>query len=106
MRITEFLLARVDQEQSNAERVTAPRELGPDRSAAMDTYARRRAVIHRHHDQSVTVMATGEFQTVTRCGICIHEFTRPCRALKTLALPDRAHPDYDRAWDLAGSGAP
>lgn len=101
MRIEEFLLARVDEDETNAEGADGDRGLTPRRAHATDGFERRRAIIHRHHDQSVTVMSSGAFETVTRCGICIHEFTRPCRALKTLAAPDDAHPDYDLQWQFA-----
>lgn len=108
MRIEEFLLSRVDEDEKNAaEGAGGEYELGPNgaHAASVESFEHRRAVIHRHHDRSVTVMASGAFETVTRCGICIHEFTRPCRALRTLAVPDDQHPDYDRLWQLAAPGS-
>lgn len=91
MSIQEFLLARVDQDEAEA--------LSGSRSAAQD-FERRRAVIYRHHERSMTVMSIGKFQTVTRCSVCSGATTRPCTALRCLAQPDHGHPDYDVAWDL------
>lgn len=107
MHINEFLLARVaDDEVSAGGPSSTTYELGPNRAHASDLFERRRTAIHRHHDRSVTVMFAGKAQTISRCGMCAHEVTRPCRALRLLALPDDAHPDYDPAWsDIAAADA-
>jgi hypothetical protein len=107
MHINEFLLARVADDEAGAGAPgSTTYELGPNRAHACDLFERRRIAIHRHHDRSVTVMFAGRAQTISRCGVCAHELTRPCRALKRLALPHASHPDYDAAWsDLAAADA-
>ena len=98
MRISEFLLARVRQDEVDAEAHGYEHHF--DSHDGGGVFERRRTAIHRHHDRSITVVSTGAFQTVSRCGVCIREFTRPCRVLMSLAQADNEHPDYDHAWDL------
>lgn len=106
MRIQEFLLARVAQDEERAATThETTYELGPNRAHAVNTFERRRAVIHRHHDRLVTEMALGDFATIARCELCVHETMRPCRALRALARPDRTHPDYDTDWNVPDSSA-
>jgi hypothetical protein len=101
MRIQEFLLARVAQDESSATDTDASQyELGPNRSHQVDVFEQRRIVIDRHHDRSMTIGSGGIFQTVAQCSVCLSETIRPCRALRTLALADTAHPDYDPGWAI------
>lgn len=59
-----------------------------------------RAEIERHDDRTMTVSGgQGGVETVTRCGTCASEYTRPCRALKSSAGRYRTHPDFDPDWD-------
>jgi hypothetical protein len=65
--IKEFLLARLSEE-TDAD--TAP----------------VRAEIERHNDRSMMVLGGARGPEVrTRCGLCVHEYTRPCRALRRIA---------------------
>lgn len=97
MHIQEFLLARVRDDQASA---TGDATSDGQAESGAGEFEARRSLIHRHHDRSITVVGNGPFQTVTRCSICIREFTRPCRVLRGLAQPDRNHPDYDHRWDV------
>lgn len=82
MTIKEFLLARLSDE-TDAD--TAP----------------VRAEIERHNDRSMMVLGGARGHEVrTRCGLCVHEYTRPCRALRRIASRYQDHPDFDQAWTL------
>lgn len=86
MNIKSFLLARLSEEQHvDADRI--------------------RAEIERHNDRTMVVSGgRGEIQTVTRCGTCANEYTRPCRTLKSTVSAYRAHPDFDPHWDEHDGG--
>jgi hypothetical protein len=104
MRIQEFLLARVAQDENGATDSDATQyELGPNRTHQVDSFEQRRTVIARHHDRSVTIGSGGNFRTVAKCGVCLNETARPCQALRALALADHAHPDYDPDWAIASA---
>jgi hypothetical protein len=62
------------------------------------TVASLRAEIERHTDRSMTVMSRGGMETITRCAACPKEETRPCMALRVLALPYAEHPGYRPEW--------
>src|SRR5436190_7937845 len=58
------------------------------------TRADLRAEIERHSDRTITVVSMSRIETITRCGVCPKEDTRPCMALRVLALPYAPHPAY------------
>lgn len=106
MRIQEFLLDRVTQDEEAAA-ASPGYDLGPNHAHVGDRrFDHRRAVIHRHHDEPVNVIVLGVSQSVTKCGICVREAARPCIALRTLAAPDSTHPHFDQAWVLEPVGTP
>jgi hypothetical protein len=57
-----------------------------------------RTEIERHNDRTMTVVSRGAIETITRCGVCPKELTRPCTALRVLALPYARHPAYRTEW--------
>jgi hypothetical protein len=60
-----------------------------------------RAAVERHSERTMTVVFPGQIEAITRCGICPKEETRPCRALRILALPYAHHPAYRPEWRIA-----
>lgn len=100
MRIYEFLLDRVNQDEEAAAAAPAY-DLGPNHAHALtDRFEHRRDVIHRHHDEPTNVIVLGVSRCVIKCGICVREAARPCTALRTLAAPNSDHPDFDQSWTL------
>lgn len=86
MTIKEFLLARLSEETDV--------DTGPIR-----------AEIERHNDRSMWVLGGARApEVLTRCGLCVHEHTRPCTALRRLASAYVDHPDFDPAWALPTGG--
>ncbi len=59
-----------------------------------------RAEIERHNDRTMTVVTLSGTTTITRCGVCPKEETRPCTALRVMALPFADHPAYRQEWQL------
>jgi hypothetical protein len=59
-----------------------------------------RAEVERHRDRTMTVVFRERVETITRCGICPKEPSRPCTALRVLALPYAEDPLYDPGWQL------
>jgi hypothetical protein len=57
-----------------------------------------RAEIERHNDRTMTVVFHDRVETITRCGVCPKEATRPCTALRRLAMPYVRHPAYRPEW--------
>jgi hypothetical protein len=80
-----------------------PETWDPDRRPL--TGANLRAEIERHADRTMTVRSsTGSSSgmgAITRCGVCPKEATRPCTALRVLALPYADHPAYRPEWRIA-----
>lgn len=64
-----------------------------------------RAEIERHDDRSMTVVTLKGTETITRCGVCPREDTRPCTALRVLALPYAQHPAYRPEWRIVSPDA-
>jgi hypothetical protein len=64
--------------------------------------ARSRRAIKLHDDRSMVVTWQHNAETVTRCGTCTKEASRPCTALKLLAAKYEDHPDFEEAWALGG----
>ena len=60
----------------------------------------QRAEIERHNDRTMTVVTLSGTTTITRCGVCPKEETRPCSALRLMALPFAQHPAYQQEWLL------
>jgi hypothetical protein len=60
----------------------------------------QRAEIERHNDRTMTVVTLSGTSTITRCGVCPKEETRPCTALRVMALPFAEHPAYRQEWQL------
>jgi hypothetical protein len=58
------------------------------------------AEVERHSDRTMTVVSLSGIETITRCGICPKEDTRPCMALRILALPYAEHPGYRSEWSI------
>lgn len=82
MTVKEFLLARLSEETD------------VDNTAI-------RAEIERHNDRSMWILGGASAPEVrTRCGLCVHEYTRPCLALRRIASKYQNHPDFDQAWTL------
>jgi hypothetical protein len=69
-----------------------------------------RAEIERHADRTMTVRSSSGsssgMEAITRCGVCPKEATRPCAALRILALPYADHPGYRPEWGIAPPHAP
>jgi hypothetical protein len=60
-----------------------------------------RSAVAQHRERTMTVVFPGQIEAITRCGICPKEETRPCRALRILALPYAQHPAYRPEWRIA-----
>ncbi len=56
------------------------------------------AEVERHQDRTMTVVSFSGRKTITRCGRCPKEDSRPCRALRALALRYAHHPAYRPEW--------
>jgi hypothetical protein len=74
--IQEFLLARLQDDDSDAVR----------------------AEVERHRDRTMTVVFRDRVETITRCGTCPKEPERPCTAMRELALPFADHPQFRPEW--------
>jgi hypothetical protein len=74
------------------------RQSGPASADLSTTHAALRAEIMRHSDRSMTVVSRGGIETITRCRVCPHESTTPCRALRLLAMPYARHPRFRPEW--------
>ena len=75
---------------------------GSDPDGLPLTGANLRAEVKRHSDRTMTVVTLSGIETITRCGICPKEDTRPCRALRILAMPYAQHPAYRPEWSITG----
>jgi hypothetical protein len=60
-----------------------------------------RAEVERHSDRTMTVVSLSGHVSITRCRVCPKEDTRPCTALRVLALPYAQHPAYRPEWGIA-----
>jgi hypothetical protein len=56
---------------------------------------RRRREIESHNDRSMVVTWQHEAETVTRCGTCTKESSRPCTPLRLLAARYNDHPEFE-----------
>ena len=63
--------------------------------------SRLAALVERHRDRTMTVVSLSGTEKITRCGTCPKEDSRPCRALRLLALPYAHHPAYQPEWHVA-----
>jgi hypothetical protein len=58
------------------------------------------AEVERHRERTMNVVSRHGIETITRCTTCPREETRPCTALRILALPYAQHPAYRREWSI------
>jgi hypothetical protein len=98
MTITEFLEARITEDEAAANDLMGERE--GDRVLA--ECAAKRAIIAEHGEQEVASLdrATwGQPFIVCRvCAIGARQVVAPCPTLRALAAVYADHPDYDPAW--------
>ena len=66
--------------------------LGQDASLARE--------VERHRERTMTVVSLMGTESITRCGTCPREESRPCKALRVLALPFAHRPGYRPEWQL------
>lgn len=66
--------------------------LGQDASLARE--------VERHRERTMTVVSLMGTESITRCGTCPSEESRPCKALRVLALPFAHRPGYRSAWQV------
>ena len=95
MSIQLFLLSRVSECEADFFALTKP-----EQEVAVSTVDADRIEIESHHDRTMVVTSRAGTETVTRCGICAKESSRPCHALKVMALPYASHPDYQQIWQI------
>ena len=105
--IQEFLLADVlgaDIEVDDVECPTAPvraARLGLTYPARLPLKrAKLRAEIERHSDRTMRVVSYKGIETITRCRTCAKDDTRPCLALRVLAVAYGRHPAYRPEWRI------
>ena len=65
-----------------------------------------RAEVARHRERTMTVVFRDRVEAFTRCGTCPREPSRPCTALRVLALPYAGNPGYRPEWQLPGLDDP
>lgn len=105
--IKDFLLSRALQDEAESD-VRSRAFASPSRGEGEPPAARHiaalltefRDAIEQHNDHTMTVVSRSGMQTVTRCGFCPKEDTRPCRALKVMALRYSNHPAYLAEWRI------
>lgn len=78
----------------------------PGPNGRLMTRADLREEVERHSDRTMTVVSINKTETLTRCGVCPKEVTRPCMALRLLALPYAQHPAYRPEWRIARPESP
>ena len=66
----------------------------------LDRDAGLAAELERHKDRTMTVVSLSGIETITRCGTCPREPTRPCMSLRILALRYAQHPAYLPEWQI------
>jgi Family of unknown function (DUF6221) len=112
MTITEFLEARITEEEVLARRVAERTEYAPPNgiggvgnlgivgypfARVLAECAAKRKIVEAHPIES------GSLSDFTDCGTCLDVDTYdayPCLTLRLLALPDADHPDYRTEWSV------
>lgn len=101
LNIQEFLLLyALDDDSETDDRSGLLPVVHRSASAESGELASFRAEVERHNDRTMTILSLSGTETITRCGVCPKEESRPCMALRFLALPYAQHPAYRPEWRI------
>lgn len=98
MELTEFLLARIAEDEAVARRAADEFDINDPFPAAHVTYAPARVLAECEAKRRIVEIMLDQIDLGRRAGRWLNWEDMAMQTLRALALPYRDHPDFDRAW--------